>query len=77
MKLIFLPGNKVTDRIELIQVCWDASNVKTFAREVRGLKSAMEEFSIKAGTIVTLDDEVSLDENIKVIPAWKWLLKNG
>ncbi len=72
----FFARHKVTDRIELIQVCWDSSNVKTFAREVRGLKSAMEEFSIKAGTIVTLDDEESLDENINVIPAWKWLLKN-
>jgi predicted AAA+ superfamily ATPase len=34
----------------------------------------MNELSIPTGTIVTWDDETTLDNNIKIIPAWKWLL---
>jgi predicted AAA+ superfamily ATPase len=34
----------------------------------------MLEFSVDSGTIVTWDDEASLDNNIKVVPVWKWLL---
>jgi len=70
----FFARHKVTDKIELIQVCWDISGEKAFNREVRGLKSAMEEFSITSGTIVTWDDEGSLENNISVVPVWKWLL---
>jgi hypothetical protein len=33
------------------------SDKKTFERELRGLKSAMDELSLSAGTIVTWDDE--------------------
>ena len=72
----FFARHRVTDRIELVQVCWDISDEKTFNREIRGLKSAMEEFSIESGTIVTWDDEASLDGNINVVPVWKWLLQN-
>jgi predicted AAA+ superfamily ATPase len=49
---------------------------KTFDREYRGLQSAMEEFSIHSGTIVTWDDESQLENNISVIPIWKWLLSD-
>ena len=61
---------------KLIQVCWDISDEKTFNREIRGLKSAMDEFSITSGTIVTWDDEASLENNINVVPIWKWLLND-
>lgn len=70
----FLTRHKVTGKIELVQVCWDMSDEKTLKRELRGLKSAMEEFSIKSGTVVTWDDEISLDDNISIVPVWKWLL---
>jgi len=50
------------------------SDKKTFQRELLGLKSAMDENSIPAGTIVTWDDETVIDNKIKVIPIWKWLL---
>jgi predicted AAA+ superfamily ATPase len=43
--------------------------------ELRGLKSAMIELSMHSGTIVTWDDDVALDNEIKVVPAWKWLLE--
>jgi len=34
----------------------------------------MQALSIISGTIVTYDDEASLDNNITVVPIWKWLL---
>lgn len=70
----FFARNKISGEEKLIQVCWDMSDKQTFARELRGLKSAMKEFSIPSGTIVTWDDETSLDGNVNVVPVWKWLL---
>ncbi|OGV32926.1 MAG: ATPase [Lentisphaerae bacterium GWF2_45_14] len=70
----FFARHPITGEISLIQVCWDISNEKTFARELRGLKSAMTELGIAQGTIVTWDEEKELDDGINIIPAWKWLL---
>jgi len=70
----FFARNPVTNKIKLIQVCWQISDQKTFDREYRGLQSAMEELSISSGTIITWDDEVQFDNNIGAVPIWKWLL---
>jgi hypothetical protein len=70
----FFARNPITGEVSLIQVCWDMSNEKTFARELRGLKSAMAELDIDKGVIVTWDEEKELDNGIKIISAWKWLL---
>lgn len=70
----FIARDKRSGRIELIQVCWDMSDQETFKRELRGLKSAMKDFSINAGTIVTWDNEAALDKGIQALPVWKWLL---
>jgi predicted AAA+ superfamily ATPase len=70
----FFARHKHTGDVELIQVCWDLTNKKTFERELRGIKSAMEELSIRSGTIVTWDDETLIDNTIHVVPVWKWLL---
>lgn len=70
----FFARHSLTNDVQLIQVCWKMTDKKTFDREYRGLQSAMEEFSINSGTIVTWDDEAQLDNNINVIPIWKWLL---
>jgi hypothetical protein len=70
----FFARHPITNDIKLIQVCWQMSDQKTFDREYRGLQSAMEELSIPSGTIVTWDDEAQLDNNINVVPIWKWLL---
>ena len=70
----FFARHPITGEISLIQVCWDISNEKTFSRELRGLKSAMTELGIAQGTIVTWDEEKELDDDINIIPAWKWLL---
>jgi hypothetical protein len=71
----FFARSLVTNKVKLIQVCWQMSDQKTFDREYRGLQSAMEELSIHSGTIVTWDDEARLDNNISIVPIWKWLLK--
>jgi len=65
----------VTGDVKLIQVCWDVSDKKAFGRELRGLKSAMAEFAIASGTIVIWDEEMVLEDEINVVPAWKWLLR--
>lgn len=70
----FLARHPITNDVKLIQVCWQMADKKTFDREYRGLQSAMEELSIHSGTIVTWDDEAQLDNSIKLVPVWKWLL---
>lgn len=70
----FFTRHRISGETQLIQVCWEMSDKKTFERELRGLKSAMNEFSISSGTIVTWDDETIIGEQVKVIPIWKWLL---
>ena len=73
----FLARHPLKKESELVQVCWDMSDEKTFQRELRGLQTAMKALAMTSGTIVTYDDEVSLDNNIAVIPIWKWLLSLG
>jgi len=73
----FFARHKVTDETRLIQSCWDLSDGKTYEREVRGLKSAMDELSMKSGTIVTWDYEATINDNIQAIPVWKWLLDSS
>ena len=70
----FFARHKISGETQLIQICWEMSDKKTFERELHGLKSAMDEFSLPTGTIVTWDDETVIDKKIKVIPIWKWLL---
>ena len=70
----FFARHKITNKVELIQVCWTMSDITTFDREVKGLVSAMDELSVSSGTIVTWDDETVIDNTIKVVPVWKWLL---
>ncbi|MDP2925607.1 MAG: DUF4143 domain-containing protein [Nanoarchaeota archaeon] len=62
-----------------IQVCFDF-NEETKDREINGLLEALKEFKLKQGLILTYnqEDEFKIENKIiKVIPVWKWLLKNG
>ncbi len=62
----------------LIQVCWDLRDDKTKKREFRALIEAMSELDMDKGTIITYEEEYIEEVNgkeIKVIPAWKWLLE--
>jgi len=63
--------------IQLIQVCWDVKNEKTKKREIEGLLSAMENFNLKSGIILTEDYEELENYNqkeIRYVPLWKWLI---
>ncbi len=60
----------------LIQVCYDIS--KAEEREVDSLLSAMREFDIDEGTIITGDTRKEKDIEDKMIhfvPLWEWLLR--
>jgi len=70
----FFARHRISGQARLIQVCREMSDNKTFARELQGLKSAMDELSIPTGTIVSWDDETDIEGKIKVVPIWKWLL---
>jgi predicted AAA+ superfamily ATPase len=64
--------------VQAIQVCADLSNEKTNQREIAGLLSALNEFKLKKGQIITYDTEkIEKHENktIQYIPLWKWLLE--
>ena len=66
------------DSEQLIQVCTNMKNEKTKQREIRALTRAADELHLPGGLIVTIDEEEKIEENaklIKVIPAWKYLLK--
>jgi predicted AAA+ superfamily ATPase len=71
----FFARRKIDGKIRLVQVCWDISDSATFERELRGLKSAMAQFRIDTGTIVTWDDEVVREDAVNIVPVWKWLLE--
>ena len=61
---------------QLIQVCWSLESDATRERELRGLRSAMEQLGCPRGTIVTWRDESGLvpDRDIDVQPAWRFAL---
>ncbi len=63
---------------QLIQVCYDVSKTETKEREIRSLLTAMEEFKLKEGVIITenYDAEEEVEgKRIKYVPLWKWLLE--
>jgi len=61
---------------EAIQVTWELGDDNE-AREVDGLKHAMDRFGLKESVIVTRDQQDVIREDgktIRVLPAWKFLL---
>lgn len=64
--------------IEAFQVCSEL-NIENRKREIDGLIGALKEFRLKEGVILTesTDDEIKVEGfKIRIIPVWKWLLKN-
>ncbi|PIU22215.1 MAG: hypothetical protein COT14_02290 [Candidatus Diapherotrites archaeon CG08_land_8_20_14_0_20_30_16] len=62
---------------ELVQVSWEL-NENNEKREINGIMSAMNEFNLKEGLILTYDTEktITIDKkNIIIKPVWKWLLE--
>jgi len=54
-----------------IQVAYEI-NPSNRDREFNGLKTAMDEFSIPRGIIITYDQEDKISENIEILPFWKF-----
>ena len=69
------PGNQNTKN--LVQVTFTLNDPLTKKRETSSMFQAMDELSIQESTIVTMDDEDTIEEygkKINVIPPWKYLL---
>ncbi len=67
-------GTKIS---EAIQVCWNLEDAATKKREIDALLSAMSEFGLKQGTVITEgfeDEEKIARGKIIYMPLWKWLL---
>jgi predicted AAA+ superfamily ATPase len=65
--------------ISLFQVCYSLEDEKSFEREKRALNEAMKELNLQSGTILTYNQEDTIDTGfgqINIIPAWKWLIRN-
>lgn len=59
---------------KLIQVSYDIASKDTFEREMDALVIAGNETGITDRVIVTWDDEKTLDNGVKIVPAWLFLL---
>lgn len=62
---------------QAIQVCFSLKDEDTRRREIQGLIECIKQLDIKKGLIITFDQEEQLKCNgyeIKMIPAYKWLL---
>ena len=64
--------------VQCIQVTVSLADERTRKREVDGLLDAARTYGTTDNLIITLDDDgIQLDnENVKVIPAWKFLLED-
>ncbi len=64
----------------LVQVALDLGDDKTRNRELRALVKALDETGLKSGEIVTYEEEGGLNvdgKNIRIIPAYQYLLNTG
>lgn len=69
----FVPGE------ELIQVCYSLEEPATRKRKISSLHKVYDKNPVKRLTIVTYSTEEIINENgmeIKVMPAWRWLLES-
>jgi hypothetical protein len=67
-----------TEILDLIQVCWEFSSVKTKSREIRGLVRAAKLFDKSVGTIITGNlQTIEIHDSIEIhfIPIALWLLQ--
>jgi uncharacterized protein len=65
--------NRITQAIQ-VTLDLDTQNQK---REIDGLVSAMKEFNLKTGLILTFNQEKIIkveDLKIRILPVWKWLI---
>jgi predicted AAA+ superfamily ATPase len=64
-----------------IQVTYSLEDEQTKEREIAWLVEAMKMYWLKEGLILTYDEENEIhlknDLKIKIMPVWKWLLKEN
>ncbi len=70
----FIAYHKLEREYHIIQSCYKLSDPETFKREVRAILDVKDYTKAKECTIVTWDEERELDNGIKIVPAWKFLL---
>jgi predicted AAA+ superfamily ATPase len=73
----FVATSASDNSISLIQVAWSLDKPEVLEREVRALVSSAEYLNADDIFIITNDDEKVIKcgaMNIKVLPAWKWLV---
>ena len=62
---------------KLVQVCESLADLRTRKREVTALHQAMAELGLPVGTIMTRDEEETIEVEageVEVVPAWRFLL---
>lgn len=72
----FVVRDPLSGKVEaLVQVCWSIESEGTRARELRGLRAAMDQLAHPCGTLVTWRDEQHLvaHPDIEVVSAWRYL----
>jgi uncharacterized protein len=68
----FIVRDRISGAFTLFQVCWVMSEPTTYERELRGLHSAMSQYGVDCGTIVTWDTSRKVDNRITAVPFWRW-----
>ncbi|MCK5570086.1 MAG: ATP-binding protein [Spirochaetes bacterium] len=68
-------GFFIKETKSLIQVRYSLGDPDTRNREVTALKKAHEYLDVDEMLLLTLDNDEIIDENITVIPVWRWLLE--
>jgi len=64
------------DVTSALQVTYDLSDPRTRKREIEGLGEAMRKYKLKAGLILTMENDERIDEKgMTIMPIWRWLLQ--
>jgi len=74
---IIRKGNQV---VQSIQVASHLADKKVRAREIEGLLEAMKAYHLTEGIIITENEEEEFEVEgfqVKIIPIWKWLLRDS
>jgi hypothetical protein len=75
----FIAINKTTQDKEkhLYQVCYEFRDPEVRDRELRGILETSSFLNIRNVSIITFNEEETIDMNgikVNVLPAWKWLI---
>ena len=71
----FLVTDLDTKARRLIQVAWNMEKEETKDRELAAIRLAKDEIKVKDCSIVTWDTECVLEDDINIVPVWKFCLE--